>query len=94
MIAATVNKVEDSEFTKMNGLKALGIENGLLHSGHIDVILVLLQAHQHLQAVQAMVTWVKCSFNVQNADPIRLMDYCPSRQVNISLYASLLEARV
>ena len=64
MIATTINKVDISIFAKVDGLKALCIENGLLHLLHIKVIHMPLQAHQHYQPVFIIIARMKRPLNV------------------------------
>ena len=70
VIASTVYEVDRTELTELDGFEAFGIENGFFDLLHIEVILMPFQAHQHLHPVQAVVTWMKRSFDVSNSDII------------------------
>lgn len=64
VVSAAVNKVQLPELAQPDGLQRSARKDGSPHTLLIRVFLVALQAHQHLQPVQAVVAGVRGSLDV------------------------------
>lgn len=66
VVAATVDEVEGAELAELDGLEALGVENGFFYLLHIKVVFVTFQTHHHIQPVVAVIAWMGCTLDVRN----------------------------
>ena len=67
MVAAAVDEVDGAEPAELDGLEALGVENGFFYLLHIKVVFVPFQTHQHLEPIQAVIAWMGCTLDVSNS---------------------------